>query len=100
MRALTTRRGRQSSLAGLRRKKKVVGRNRGGALPPKSSRNSGSAWSAADLTRLAKLIRGNTPTRVVALKLGRTPGAIYRKAAQQGLSLRPPNQRPYGRWGR
>jgi hypothetical protein len=62
----------------------------------KSTRNSGKAWSAQDQAQLRQLAAGNTPTRVIGLKLGRTPEAIYSQAAKQQTSLEPPNQRPYG----
>jgi hypothetical protein len=45
---------------------------------------------------LRELAKGNTPTRVIGLKLGRTEGAIYAKAAELGVSLKPTNQKPYG----
>ena len=62
----------------------------------KSTRNSGKAWSAQDRQQLRQLAAGNTPTRVIGLKLGRTPAAVYTQAAKQHTSLQPPNQRPYG----
>jgi hypothetical protein len=39
----------------------------------------------------------NTPTRVIGLKLGRTPASIQNKATREGISLKPTNQSPYGR---
>lgn len=62
----------------------------------KSNRNSGNRWSRSDLQKLQRLARENTPTRVIGLKLGRTPGAVYTKASQEGVSLKPTNQSPYG----
>ncbi len=63
----------------------------------KYNRNSGRRWSGADIGQLQRLARANTPTRVIGLKLGRTPAAIYTKASDLGLSLKPTNQSPYGR---
>lgn len=63
----------------------------------KSTRNSGTPWKPEDLRQLQQLVRENTPTRVIGLKLGRTPGAIYQRASQEGISVRPTNQSPYGR---
>lgn len=63
----------------------------------KSTRNSGTSWTAGQVRELRELVGGNTPTRVIGLKLGRTPASIYTKASQEGISLDPPNQRPYGR---
>jgi hypothetical protein len=62
----------------------------------KSTRNSGKDWTPVETKSLKTLAAGNTPTRVIGLKLGRTEGAIYNKAAQEGVSLKPTNQSPYG----
>ena len=59
--------------------------------------NAGKVWTADDFATLRQLAEGNTPTRVMALKLGRTADAVYSKADDLGLSLRPTNQRPYNR---
>ena len=58
--------------------------------------NSGKAWSAAHTSQLRSLAKGNTPTRVVALKMGRTPAAVQAQASRAGVSLKPTNQAPYG----
>lgn len=63
----------------------------------KSTRNTGKSWEPADVRELRTLAKGNTPTRVIAFKMGRTPGAIQNKASQEGISLMPPNQSPYNR---
>jgi hypothetical protein len=63
----------------------------------KSTRNSGSNWSRSDVSQLRTLAAGNTPTRVIGLKLGRTEGAVYSKASEKGISLAPTNQSPYNR---
>jgi hypothetical protein len=65
----------------------------------KSTQNSGNNWSDEDVERLRELARGNTPTRVIGLKLGRTEDSIRSKAASEGISLMPPNQSPYGSVG-
>ena len=41
----------------------------------KSTRNSGNSWTSKDVAQLKELASQNTPTRVIGLKLGRTPGA-------------------------
>lgn len=51
-------------------------------------RNSSKKWSDADEGKLKKLIKENTPTRVICLELGRTPNAIYAKARELDVSLR------------
>lgn len=63
----------------------------------KSTRNSGKTWTPADVKQLEKLADQNTPTRVIGLKLGRTPAAVQQKASQEDISLKPTNQAPYNR---
>lgn len=63
----------------------------------KSTRNSGTRWSSGDEKQLRQLAKENTPTRVIGLKLGRTPGAVQSKAGDLGVSLKPTNQSPYNR---
>ncbi|HZW07960.1 MAG TPA: hypothetical protein VFF65_12630 [Phycisphaerales bacterium] len=58
--------------------------------------NARKPWSDREVERLKELALQNTPTRVMGLKLLRSPGSIYSKAAAIGLSLKPSNQRPYG----
>jgi hypothetical protein len=71
---------------------------RGGAEPvAESYRNTGMPWTAEQVRQLRQLAKENTPTRVIGLKLGRTPRAIQSKASQVGISLAPPNRSPYGR---
>jgi hypothetical protein len=62
--------------------------------PPK---NHGKSWSKDDLKQLKQLAKENTPTRVIGLKMGRTPDAVQAKASDQGVSLKPTNQSPYNR---
>jgi hypothetical protein len=63
----------------------------------KTPTNHGKDWSRQDVQHLKQLVRENTPTRVAALKLGRTPDAVYNKASDEGISLKPTNQSPYNR---
>jgi hypothetical protein len=63
----------------------------------KQPKNHGNNWSNKEVVALKRLAAQNTPTRVVALKLGRTPAAIYSKASAEGVSLKPTNQSPYNR---
>jgi hypothetical protein len=53
----------------------------------KSTRNTGKPWTPADVKQLKELAKGNTPTRVAGLKLGRTEAAVYKKASEEGISL-------------
>ena len=54
-------------------------------------------WTNQEVSRLRELARENTPTRVIGLKLGRTPNAVYDKASEKGIPLSPTNQSPYNR---
>ena len=64
------------------------------AKPPKNHRKQ---WSSQDEASLQKLAQGNTPTRVIGIKLGRTEAAIYSKAGVLDVPLAPTNQSPYNR---
>lgn len=61
------------------------------------AKNTGKQWSSREIAELNTLAQGNTPTRVIGLKLGRTPGAVSSKAQEQNISLKPTNQSPYNR---
>lgn len=54
-------------------------------------------WTKAEVKKLEQLAGQNTPTRVAALKLERTPTAVQAKASEEGISLKPTNQSPYNR---
>lgn len=60
-------------------------------------KNAGKLWTLAEVKQLKELAKGNTPTRVIGLKLGRPAGGVTAKASQQKISLQPPNQKPYNR---
>ena len=62
----------------------------------KSTRNTGKQWTGSDVKELRQMAKENTPTRVMGLKLGRTPAAVQSKASEKGISLKPTNQSPYG----
>lgn len=64
---------------------------------PKSTRNSGKPWTPVEVKSMKALAKENTPTRIIGLKLGRSPGAIYNKASEHSISLKPTNQSPYNR---
>jgi hypothetical protein len=59
-----------------------------------------AAWKPSDISALRALAAQNTPTRVMGLKLGRTPDTVRSKAADAGISLKPTNQSPYNRRAR
>lgn len=62
----------------------------------KTPPNSGKSWSDSDEQKLKALADGNTPTRLIAHKLGRSVDSIYKKASDEGIPLKPTNQSPYG----
>lgn len=63
----------------------------------KTPTNHGKVWTSQQVRQLQQLANQNTPTRVIGLKLGRTPDAVQQKASDEGISLKPTNQSPYNR---
>jgi hypothetical protein len=63
---------------------------------PKNPKNHGKEWTPAQDKQLRQLAKENTPTRVIGLKMERTPDAVRSRASEKGVSLKPTNQRPYG----
>ena len=61
----------------------------------KKPSNSGKSWSSQQ-SELQSLASKNTPTRIIALKLERTPSAVQSQANKANISLKPTNQSPYG----
>ncbi len=59
--------------------------------------NKGKEWTPQQDQNMRQMARENTPTRVIGLKLGRTPDAVRTHASEIGLSLKPTNQSPYNR---
>jgi hypothetical protein len=51
-------------------------------------------WTGNERSALRQLAAQNTPTRVIALKLDRTPAAVQSKAVELGISLKPTNRSP------
>jgi hypothetical protein len=64
---------------------------------PKSTRHTGKPWTPAQVRQLRKLAKGNTPTGVIGLKLGRTEAGVQSKASEKRISLKPTNRSPYNR---
>ena len=58
---------------------------------------SGKLWTKEEVKTLKDLVRQNTPTRVIAIKIHRTPKAIQSKARDEKISLAPRNQKPNNR---
>ncbi len=51
-------------------------------------------WTDAELKSMKQLVKLNTPTRLIAMKLKRTVTSVYGKAAREGISLAPTNKSP------
>ena len=63
----------------------------------KTPKNHGKDWTRQDVKELRQFTKGNTPTRVIGLKMGRSEASIQGKAQREGISLKPTNQSPYNR---
>lgn len=63
----------------------------------KKPTNQGKVWTRVQESQLKKLAKGNTPTRLMAYRLGRTPKAVQSKAQELDISLKPVNKSPYNR---
>ena len=63
----------------------------------KKPANSGKPWTPEEVRQLKKEAKGNTPTRVIGLHLGRSEDAVRAKASDENISLKPTNQSPYNR---
>lgn len=59
--------------------------------------NHRQPWTPSQDAKLRDLALGNTPTRVIGIKTGRTPDAVQKRASDIGVSLKPSNQSPYNR---
>jgi hypothetical protein len=88
---------RNSANASWRRPGSPIGRKGPRKAHPKYKRHQRESWSEAEVRKLRQLAKGNTPTGVMSLKLGRTPIAIRGKAQREGISLKPANRSPYNR---
>ncbi len=63
----------------------------------KQPANHNKPWSKQEVRELEQLAKGNTPTRIIGLKMGRTEDSIRSKSNDRNISLKPTNQRPYNR---
>jgi len=52
-------------------------------------RKSGQPWTNADINQLKKLAKHNVDTDDIARKLERSKYAIYTKASEEKISLKP-----------
>jgi hypothetical protein len=58
--------------------------------------NAGKPWTSADDQKLKQEAKGNTPTRLIGLHLGRSEDSVRSRASDLDVSLKPTNQSPYG----
>ena len=63
----------------------------------KKPANHRKEWTPKDVRQLKELAKDNTPTRVIGIKLRRTESAVYTKASDESIPLKPTNQSPYNR---
>ncbi len=68
----------------------------GGINVAKQPAHHRQEWTPKDIAVLRRLARENTPTRVIGIKIGRTPDAVRTEAVRRRISLKPTNQSPYG----
>ncbi|HNW87683.1 MAG TPA: hypothetical protein PLP25_00650 [Candidatus Limiplasma sp.] len=55
-------------------------------------KHGGNSWTDAEISKLKTLAEANTPTPLIAARLGRTVEAIRAKASEEGISLKPKDQ--------
>lgn len=60
--------------------------NSGGYMKPK---NTGREWSNSDVQKLRQMAKQNVDTDVIAKNLQRTKSAVYNKASEIDVSLKP-----------
>lgn len=63
----------------------------------KTPANHGKPITPTVVTQVRQLAAGNTPTRVIGIKVQRTEASVRNIASQNNISLMPPNQKPYNR---
>ncbi len=56
--------------------------------------NQGKLWTKDGEVRMKKLVGQNTPTDLLAYKMGRSEAAIRAKAGELRISLKPVNKHP------
>jgi hypothetical protein len=54
-------------------------------------------WTPEQISKLEELAKANTPTGLIASELGKDKDAIFNKAQELHISLKPVNQSPYNR---
>jgi hypothetical protein len=74
--------------------KKTAKKSAKGGAEKKDGRSNPRSWSKDDVKQLKTLIKQNTPTRLIAMKLKRTEASVRWRVHSEGLSLRPTNRSP------
>ena len=64
---------------------------------PKYLRNAGKPITPNVIKQVRQLAKGNTPTRVIGLDIGRSEASVRAVASNNNISLKPTNQKPYNR---
>lgn len=62
----------------------------------KTPPNNNKKWTSQQVVQLKSLAKGNTPTGLMGLKMGRSESSISSKASTLRISLKPTNKSPYG----
>lgn len=63
----------------------------------KKPTNHGKPVTPTVVKKVEQLAAGNTPTGLIAHKIGRTENAVRNIASTNSISLKPTNQTPYNR---
>lgn len=58
-------------------------------MPNNTPKNADKAWTTEEIVKFKLLINAKVSTQEIAQRLGRTMTAIYDKASELGLSLKP-----------
>lgn len=64
---------------------------------PKTPPNHRQPITRQIISQVNHLARGNTPTGIIALKIGRTQNSVRSIASDNDISLHPTNKPPYDR---
>lgn len=57
--------------------------------------NRNKQWTKEQISTALKMTKQNTPTPLIADRVGRTEGAVRSKLSVLGISLKPVNKSPY-----
>lgn len=56
-------------------------------------KNSGKEWTKTDVNQLKQFAKQNDDTDDIAKKLRRTPAAVYNRASEEKISLKPKDKK-------